>query len=39
MRAADVMTRAVLARPLTTLVWLSPVRSKSSRMRLRRNTS
>ena len=39
MAAAAVMTRAVEARPSATEVRLSPVRSHSSRMRERRNTS
>jgi hypothetical protein len=37
--AAAVMTRAVAARPLTTALALSWLRSYSSRMRDRRNTS
>ena len=39
MIAADVMTRAVWARPSTTLWWLSPVATQFSRMRESRNTS
>lgn len=39
MRAAEVITRAVDRRPSTTLVWLSPVRTYSSLIRLSRNTS
>jgi hypothetical protein len=37
--AAAVMTRAVAARPLATALALSWLRSYSSRMRDRRNTS
>ena len=37
--AADVITLAVAASPSTTLWWLSPVRTNSSRTRLSRNTS
>ncbi len=39
MAAAEVMTRAVLARPSATDEELSPVRRHSSRMRLSRKTS
>ena len=39
MSAADVITLAVAASPSTTLRWLSPVRTNSSRTRLSRNTS
>ena len=39
MAAAAVMTRAVVARPLATERWLSPVRFHSSFTRDRRNTS
>ena len=38
-RAAEVIVRAVLSRPLATASWLSPVRRYFSRIRLSRNTS
>ena len=39
MAAAAEITRAVVARPLATDRWLSPVRLYSSLIRERRNTS